>query len=251
MEQNVHFINALKKKIPLTACSNYIPLGGLFDASGSENRRMSNGQTRYENGISCLLDCLRDLQKNETMAENIHLFLSVFGNSQVIPVITGDALCDVSLEALEGKLRSVRCQGNTNMGEATCKMLEELQAAKIAVGERGLNYSQPTLMIVSDGEANDSMEDAMNRLDEMQDNEKLVLMPVGIGDPGTIFPVFSRMLERDHAETPVISTPDQFRSVFRLLGKTVRAIERGEFVITPYQQFGMHRSIQERGGERV
>lgn len=250
MEQNAQFINSLKEKIPLLGCSNYIPLGVLFDASGSESRLMSNGQTRYENGISCLLDCLDDLQRNETMAENVHLFLSVFGNGQVTPVVTGDALYEISREALEKKLRAIRCQGNTNMGEATCKALGELQAAKVAVGERGLNYSQPTLMIVSDGEANDSMDEAMRQLDNMQENEKLVLMPVGIGDPGKAFPVFSRMLERDHAETPVISTPEEFRSVFRLLGKTVRAIERGEFVITPYQEFGKRRNIQQAGGVR-
>ncbi len=245
METNAQFINDLTAKIPLNACSNYIPFGGLFDVSGSENRLMSNGLSRYENSIVCLIDCLHKLQSDETMSENLHLFLSVFGNGQVRPIITGDALCEISLDSLEKELRAVRCCGNTNMGEAVCNMLDALLASKAAAGRRGVNYSQPVLMIVSDGEANDSMDAAMSRLDKMQETDKLVLMPVGIGNPGTAFPIFDRMLANNRTETPVISTPEEFRSVFHLLGKTVREIDRGMFTTVSDELFGQNRSIQD------
>ena len=245
MEMNEQFIKFLTEKIPLNACSNYIPFGGLFDVSGSENRQMSNGRSRYANAIDSLFDCLGTLQRDETLSENLHLFLSVFGNGIVRPIITGDALCEVSLDSLERELRAIQCYGNTNMGEATCNMLDALQAAKAAAGRRGVNYSQPVLMIVSDGEANDSMDEAMSRLDKMQETDKLVLMPVGIGDPGTAFPVFDRMLAKNRTETPVISSPEEFRSVFHLLGKTVREIDRGMFTTISDELFGQNRSIQD------
>ena len=245
---NEALVESIMSKIPLMGCGNYIPLGVLMDVSGSEIRPMDNGKSRYENGVSCFLECLRSLQQDETMAENVHLFLSTFADGRVLPMIEGDALYTISLPELEQKLLAVPCRGLTNMGAATCAMLDSLAAAKAAAGKLGTNYSQPMLALVSDGEANDSMEEAYARLDDIQERDKLVLLPVGIGNPGARFEVFDRMLARCKGETPVITKAEDFRPFFKLLCKTAIIIEKGEynvhpFVTTPFKQFGQKRSI--------
>lgn len=230
----------------VTGYTKLIPAGVGIDLSGSMDAKMPDGKTRYMIAVQETMALLRNLNGNESMAENVHLYLFTFGNDQVNMIIDGVQLCDVNLEALEAHLLSLRCWGNTPMGRALEVMMNSLQEAKEKARKDNNEYAQPILTLISDGEPTDDMSEAKRRIAHAmeQEQQKLVFLPMGIGNPGEKFAVFRDLLADDHFETPVVRNAQGLREHFRLLGKTVRIIEKGMYV-TPSTCFGAVRSIQE------
>ena len=129
-------------------------------------------------------------------------------------------------------------------------MMDRLDEAKRMVSQKALNYSQPILSIIGDGLPTDDLTEAKSRIYGAmeQSQQKLLLLPVGIGDPGETFDVFDILLDKDPTETPVVSSAEGLRSYVRLLNKTVRNIDKGQY-ITPSTQFGMVRTIAENAAQ--
>lgn len=213
------------------------------DKSYSMTQRMENGRTRDENAIDHTEEFLLKMQKNETMAENVHLFLYTFGGDNVTCIVAGEALCNVDVKAVCQKLRSIPCSGRTPMGRCITEMLDKMEAVKRSL-PKDTNYAQPILSIIGDGLPTDDMSEAKRRIHAAmeQDQQKLLFLPLGIGDPGTKFEVFEELLEHDRFETPVVHDAAGLRMYFKLLNKTIRQVEQGQF-ITPATHFGQIRTI--------
>lgn len=230
--------------LSLNDCTIYVPFAAAIDCSGSMDSRMANGRTRYENAVDQLEQFLLKLGKNETMAENVHLFLYAFGGDTVTSVVAGEPLCDVDVGRICQELRMRPCLGRTPMGRTIVQVLDKLEEVKRTVGMNATNYAQPILTVIGDGVPTDGMDEARARINQamQQDQQKLLFLPLGIGDEGTRFEIFEMLLEHDKLETPVVKDAEGLRAYFKLLNKTIREIEQGQY-ITPATHFGQIRSI--------
>lgn len=242
----MNFMDDYERGLLQNECTNYIPLGCGLDNSGSMQNLLANGKTRFHTAVDELEKFLDKLAENSSLSENVHLFLYVFGGENVKCIVEGKALCDLNIPQIAQQLRAMPCSGRTPMGRCIVEMLDKLEAAKRAVSRAALSYAQPVLTIIGDGLPTDSVEEAQKRIDAAmeQEQQKLLFLPLGIGDPGMSFDVFDLLLNKDRTETPVVSSADGLKSYFKLLNKTVRSIEKGQYII-PSTQFGMVRTIAE------
>lgn len=240
------FMKDYQRGLLMNECTNFVPFGVALDVSGSMMNLLSSGKTRYQTAVEEFEQFLYKLAQNSTLAENVHLFLYCFGGDKVSCVVEGKALCDLNIPQLAQQLRAIPCGGSTPMGRCIVEMMDRLEEAKQVVSRAALNYAQPVLSIIGDGLPTDDLAEAKKRIYTAmeQQQQKLLLLPVGIGDPGTTFDVFDVLLGKDRTETPVLSNADDLKVYFKLLNKTVRSIEKGQF-ITPSTQFGLVRTIAE------
>lgn len=244
------FMTDYRRDLLMNECSNYVPFALLLDHSGSTGKMLLSGKTRFQTAVDELEASLQKLMANDSLAENVHLFLYLFGGDKVECIVEGKALCDIDLPQLCQTLRTITPSGKTPMGRCIEEALDKLEEAKRVVSRAALNYSQPILTIISDGLPTDEITGAKQRIQQAlaQEQQKLLFLPVGIGDPGTRFPIFETLLENDKLETPVVTNAEGLREYFRLLNKTIRAIERGQYV-TPSNQFGLVRTIAEQAAQ--
>lgn len=74
--------------------------------------------------------------------------------------------------------------GNTPMGEGVRLALDLLDERKQEYKDKGVDYYQPWLVLMSDGQPNgnaDMLEDSIQRTRDLVENKKLSLFPIGIG----------------------------------------------------------------------
>jgi uncharacterized protein YegL len=75
--------------------------------------------------------------------------------------------------------------GGTPMGEAVNLALDRLEKRKQEYKDKGVDYFQPWLVLMTDGVPNGSqskLEQAISRTQEMVDAKKLTVFPIGIGN---------------------------------------------------------------------
>ena len=84
----------------------------------------------------------------------------------------------------------IQAGGWTPMGEAVCKALDILEARKREYRDAGVDYFQPWLVLMTDGMPNDENHDyireAMQRIDDLVQQKKLSVFPIGIGPEADI-----------------------------------------------------------------
>ena len=83
------------------------------------------------------------------------------------------------------KISGLNAYGQTPMGEAVNKALDCLEERKKEYREAGVDYFQPWLVLMTDGEPNGStaeLERAISRTTDLANHRKLTIFPIGIGD---------------------------------------------------------------------
>lgn len=70
--------------------------------------------------------------------------------------------------------------GDTPLGSAVNKALDCLETRKLEYKKAGVAYYQPWLILISDGEPTDNWQAAAQRAQEMANQSKLVVIPVGV-----------------------------------------------------------------------
>lgn len=81
--------------------------------------------------------------------------------------------------------RTLSAFGGTPMGEALMLALDKLERRKQEYQNAGVDYFQPWLVVMTDGQPNGDnsvLESAIQRAAEMQAQKKLAIFPIGIGD---------------------------------------------------------------------
>lgn len=73
-------------------------------------------------------------------------------------------------------------RGLTPMGGALDLALDLLEARKGEYSRAGVDYYQPWLVLMTDGEPTDSIDNAALRISELVKSRKLTVFPIGIGD---------------------------------------------------------------------
>lgn len=76
--------------------------------------------------------------------------------------------------------------GGTPMGEAVSISLDMLEQAKRVYSQMGIDYYQPWLVLMTDGETTDSISTAAARCTQMIANRKLTIFPIAIGNDANL-----------------------------------------------------------------
>ena len=122
----------------------------------------------------------------------------------------------------------LNADGTTPMGEAVSLSLDLLDERKREYSNAGVDYYQPWLVLMTDGQPTDSIEHAVNRVSQMIENRKLTIFPIGIGD-GADMAVLKRFSpQRDPLKLKGLN----FRDFFEWLSQSVSCVSQS----TPGEQ---------------
>lgn len=174
-----------------------VPICLCLDTSGSmgavEGDCIKTGETIYEDGriwniVTGGTSRIDELQKGVEAFYRAILEDEVAVYSAEICIVTfnSKATCLVDFASIERQknIPQLCSSGETAMGEGVNLALNLLEQRKQEYKDKGIDYYQPWLVLMTDGEPNGNIEElkkAINRTVEMVNNKKLTVFPIGIG----------------------------------------------------------------------
>jgi uncharacterized protein YegL len=164
--------------------------------------------------INTLNEALRGF-KNELVADpvaslRVELAVISFGDSATL-------LEDfVTLQSFDPPV--LKADGMTAMGAAVNMALEQIEARKQTYRSAGIRYYRPWLWLMSDGMPTDRWEDAAERARQAEDDRKVTVFPVGIGDDANL-----ETLNMFASRPAVRVQPGMFGRMFEWLSASLQA----------------------------
>lgn len=184
-----------------------VPVCLCLDTSGSMEGMPIN---ELNEGVSLFYEAIRE---DETALYSAEVSIVTFG---------GNAQCIVNFASLEVQPNTpiLTANGMTPMGEAVNMGLDLLEQRKNEYKDRGVDYYQPWLVLMTDGAPNgDSAElsRAINRTADLVNQKKLTVFPIGIG-PDADMGVLAQFSPK---RPPLKLQGLKFREFFAWLSKSV------------------------------
>lgn len=174
-----------------------VPICLCLDTSGSmgavEGDCVETGETVYEDGrtwniVTGGTSRIDELQKGvEAFYEAIREDeMAVYSAEICIVTFDNKATCLADFANIERQenVPELHPIGNTAMGEGVNLALDLLERRKQEYKDKGVDYYQPWLVLMTDGEPNGNdgeLTRAINRTVEMVNQKKLTVFPIGIG----------------------------------------------------------------------
>lgn len=217
--------------------STRVPVCLCLDVSGSMNRivggvtrntgrtQVIDGQTWniVEGGTTALQEMIEGVRtfyselKNDDVARySAEVCIVTFGGNGAQVVVDFANLDRQS----EEDFANLEASGETPMGEAVNKALDCLEARKNEYKESGVDYFQPWLVLMTDGEPNGSQaefERATRRTSELANARKLSIFPIGIGMEANL----NSLAKFSPKRTPLRMKHMNFKGFFEWLSKSV------------------------------
>jgi uncharacterized protein YegL len=117
---------------------------------------------------------------------------------------------------------SLAAQGDTPMGEAVRVAIDALERRKAEYRASGIDYYQPWLVLMTDGQPNDDIEASAARASMLMREKKLTVFPIGIG-PSADLATLGRFAS---GRTPLRLEGLRFAEFFTWLSKSVSYVSR-------------------------
>ena len=148
-----------------------VPVCLCLDTSASMNGMPIN---ELNEGVRLFYEAIKE---DETALYSAEISIVTFG---------GEAQCirDFASLELQPNPPALSANGMTPMGEAVNMGLELLEKRKEEYKERGVDYYQPWLVLMTDGEPNGDTHElsiAINKTVDLVQSKKLTIFPIGIG----------------------------------------------------------------------
>lgn len=184
-----------------------VPVCLCLDTSGSMGGKPID---ELNKGVRLFYDAIR---KDETALYSAEVSIVTFG---------GNAQCIVDFASLEVQPNApiLSANGMTPMGEAVNMGLDLLERRKDEYKDRGVDYHQPWLVLMTDGAPNGNSEKlsrAINRTVKLVNQKKLTVFPIGIG-PEADMGVLAQFSPK---RPPLKLQGLKFRKFFAWLSKSV------------------------------
>ncbi len=145
-----------------------VPICLVLDVSGS----MSGAPIReLQEGVQMFFDAVRADEVAQYAAE---IAIVTFGG-QATKALDFFAISRQEIPSLEAT-------GDTPMGQAVVLALDLLEARKTEYRNAGVDYFQPWMVLMTDGQPTDSIDLAAQRLKELIASKKITVFPIAIGD---------------------------------------------------------------------
>ena len=149
-----------------------VPICLCLDTSGS---MFGDPITELNEGVSMFYSAIKN---DDTAKYAADICIATFGN--------GGYKLDQDFASVENTVAPYfSADGNTPMGEAVNIALDSLEKRKSEFKNSGVDYYQPWLVLMTDGEPNGSAEElerAIQRTVEAVESKRLTIFPIGIGD---------------------------------------------------------------------
>ena len=169
-------------------------------------------------------------QPIEELNEGVHLFYEAIKEDETalysaeISIVTfgGNAECikDFSSLEIQPEAPKLSAYGMTPMGEAVNMALDLLEKRKEEYKDKGVDYYQPWLVLMTDVEPNGDAEElskAINRTANLVNQKKLTVFPIGIGK-GADMEVLAKFSPK---RSPLKLQGLKFKEFFAWLSKSV------------------------------
>lgn len=166
-----------------TIPSPRIPVLFLLDDSGSMSGSRSAKLTQVLGGLR------NQIRNDPNLAFTVELSIVRFGTEAVV-------LQDFALQHQTSEnIHLSGSSGGTSMGKALGLALDLLEARKRVYRDSGIKYYRPWLVLFTDGEATDSVEQSRVRVKEYIDRKKVIFLPFAIGAVGGVFTSLARLTD--------------------------------------------------------
>ncbi|MEE1065924.1 MAG: VWA domain-containing protein [Acutalibacteraceae bacterium] len=201
------FGRGTKKRLPICFC---------LDASGSmEGERME-----------CLNEAIRtfvDIMKGNSNASAADVAVVTFGGYVDIDKPFA-SLSKQDIPVIESRAHSL-----TPMGGGISAALDLLELRKAGYKERGIKYYQPWLVLITDGKpegenAVPEMEEAIVRLNALENENKLVVFNIAVGDEVDMNTLARTSIKR---EAPIRVDEANLNELFQFLGSSSSSVING------------------------
>ena len=210
-----------------------VPICLCLDTSGSmgavEGDCTPTGETVYEDGREWTI-VTGGTSRITELQEGINLFydairddeIAVYSAEICIVTFNSRAQCVMDFANIErqGEIPELEASGDTAMGEGVNLALDLLEKRKQEYRDKGVDYYQPWLVLMTDGVPNGSVlqfEEAVRRITEMTSNKKLTVFPIAIGDEADI----SALARLSPKRSPLKLQGLKFREFFAWLSQSV------------------------------
>jgi len=149
-----------------------VPVCLCLDTSGSMDGQPIN---ELNKGVRLFYEAIKE---DETALYAAEISIVVFGGD------SAECITDFASVMLQPNTPGLSASGMTPMGEAVNMSLDLLERRKEEYKDRGVDYYQPWLVLMTDGEPNGDKTElsrAINRTVELVNQKKLTVFPIGIG----------------------------------------------------------------------
>ena len=149
-----------------------VPVCLCLDTSGSMDGQPIN---ELNEGVRLFYEAIKE---DETALYSAEVSIVTFGGNNA------ECIADFASLELQPNAPKLLASGMTPMGEAVNMALDLLQRRKDEYKDRGVDYYQPWLVLMTDGEPNGDKSElscAINRTVELVNQKKLTVFPIGIG----------------------------------------------------------------------
>ncbi len=149
-----------------------VPVCLCLDTSGSMDGQPIN---ELNEGVRLFFEAIKE---DETALYSAEISIITFGGNNA------ECIADFASLELQPNAPELSASGMTPMGEAVNMALDLLERRKDEYKDRGVDYYQPWLVLMTDGEPNGDKSElsrAINRTVELVNQKKLTVFPIGIG----------------------------------------------------------------------
>lgn len=216
-----------------------VPVCLCLDTSGSmgrivrsENETQQTGKTIFKDGemwnvVSGGVSAIEDLndgvrqffdaiRSDEVAMYSAETCIITFGGEKA------ELLYDFATVDQQNTNVFLKASGDTYMGEAINMALDCLEKRKEAYKNKGIDYFQPWLVIITDGGSNGSQKEldvAVSRVQKMVNENKLTVFPLGVGSDADM-----SMLEKlSPKRSPLKIRETKYKEFFTWLSQSVVA----------------------------
>ena len=149
-----------------------VPVCLCLDTSGSMDGQPIN---ELNEGVRFFYNAIKE---DETALYSAEISIVTFGGNNA------ECIADFASLELQPNAPKLSASGMTPMGEAVNMALDLLERRKDEYKDKGVDYYQPWLVLMTDGEPNGNKSElsrAINRTVELVNQKKLTVFPIGIG----------------------------------------------------------------------
>ncbi|MBD5087193.1 MAG: VWA domain-containing protein [Clostridiales bacterium] len=149
-----------------------VPVCLCLDTSGSMDGQPIN---ELNEGVRLFYEAIKE---DETALYSAEISIVIFGGNNA------ECIADFASLELQPNAPKLSAGGMTPMGEAVNMALDLIERRKDEYKDRGVDYYQPWLVLMTDGEPNGDKSElsrAINRTVETVNQKKLTVFPIGIG----------------------------------------------------------------------
>jgi uncharacterized protein YegL len=215
-----------------------VPVCLCLDTSGSmgavEGECTPTGETVFDDGKMWNL-VTGGTSRIDELNEGIKLFYDAIREDETalyaaeISIVTFDdeARCIADFANIDRQtdIPELIAEGMTALGEGVNLALDLLERRKAEYQDKGVDYYQPWLVLMTDGKPNsgpEEMERAIERTVSLVNQKKLTVFPIGIGSDADM-----ETLQRfSPARTPLRLKELRFKELFTWLSKSIATTSR-------------------------